>query len=114
MQRGGRRLLGRTSTTSVGVKEYIMTDVVCHPTRFRVNENGWWVVKEGSAEILFPSAKDVFYNPVQEFNRDLTVAVIKKFTNEKLAEPPINPKRDAKRSKHKEENNGCNTDEERG
>merc|ERR1719391_74643 len=80
MQRGGRRLLGRTSTTSVGVKEYIMTDVVCHPTRFRVNENGWWVVKEGQAEILFPSEKDVFYNPVQEFNRDLTIAVIKEFS----------------------------------
>lgn len=27
-------------------------------------------------KILFPSEKDVFYNPVQEFNRDLTIAVI--------------------------------------
>lgn len=30
------------------------------------------VVKEGKAAILFPSANEVFYNPVQEFNRDLT------------------------------------------
>ena len=32
------------------------------------------VVKEGRAEIFSPS--HVFYNPVQEFNRDLTIAVI--------------------------------------
>ena len=28
-------------------------------------------VKEGYATILFPSRNRVFYNPVQEFNRDL-------------------------------------------
>lgn len=28
-------------------------------------------VTEGKAEVLFPSSHDVFYNPVQEFNRDL-------------------------------------------
>lgn len=33
---------------------------------------GETVVKEGKAAILFPSANEVFYNPVQEFNRDLT------------------------------------------
>ena len=37
--------------------------------RFYTDANGWSVVKEGEAEILFPTAKDVFYNPVQEFNR---------------------------------------------
>ena len=30
------------------------------------------VVKEGKAEILYPKGNSVFYNPVQEFNRDLT------------------------------------------
>ena len=34
------------------------------------------MVKEGQAEVLFPSQNDVFYNPVQEFNRDLSTAVI--------------------------------------
>lgn len=29
-------------------------------------------VREGKAAICFPSANEVFYNPVQEFNRDLT------------------------------------------
>jgi tRNA (guanine26-N2/guanine27-N2)-dimethyltransferase len=42
-----------------------------------VDENGWSVVQEGKAKVLFPSQKDVFYNPVQEFNRDLSIAVIK-------------------------------------
>lgn len=28
-------------------------------------------IKEGKAEILKESSKHVFYNPVQEFNRDL-------------------------------------------
>lgn len=33
---------------------------------------GETVVKEGKASVLFPGANEVFYNPVQEFNRDLT------------------------------------------
>ncbi|KAM6940499.1 tRNA (guanine(26)-N(2))-dimethyltransferase [Xenentodon cancila] len=43
-------------------------------------------VKEGKATILFPSANEVFYNPVQEFNRDLTCAVITEFTRDLLAQ----------------------------
>uniref|UniRef100_A0A8B9KRL8 tRNA (guanine(26)-N(2))-dimethyltransferase n=1 Tax=Astyanax mexicanus TaxID=7994 RepID=A0A8B9KRL8_ASTMX len=42
-------------------------------------------VCEGKAAILFPSANEVFYNPVQEFNRDLTCAVITEFARETLA-----------------------------
>merc|ERR1712142_1285984 len=49
---------------------------VCHQERFSQNSDGWTVVKEGQAEVLFPSLNDVFYNPVQEFNRDLSIAVI--------------------------------------
>ena len=30
-------------------------------------------VTEGKAEILFPVSNGVFYNKVQEFNRDLTL-----------------------------------------
>ncbi|XP_077380885.1 tRNA (guanine(26)-N(2))-dimethyltransferase isoform X2 [Festucalex cinctus] len=47
---------------------------------------GETVVKEGKAAILFPSANEVFYNPVQEFNRDLTCAVITEFSREVLAQ----------------------------
>uniref|UniRef100_A0A672YYQ8 tRNA (guanine(26)-N(2))-dimethyltransferase n=1 Tax=Sphaeramia orbicularis TaxID=375764 RepID=A0A672YYQ8_9TELE len=44
------------------------------------------VVKEGKASILFPSANEVFYNPVQEFNRDLTCAVITEFARDLLVQ----------------------------
>ncbi|XP_056136120.1 tRNA (guanine(26)-N(2))-dimethyltransferase isoform X2 [Lampris incognitus] len=46
---------------------------------------GETVVREGKAAILFPSANEVFYNPVQEFNRDLTCAVVTEFAREQLA-----------------------------
>lgn len=39
--------------------------------------SGFVEITEGRAKILFPSSNEVFYNPVQEFNRDLRC-----FTNE--------------------------------
>ncbi|KAL6091337.1 hypothetical protein STEG23_030258 [Scotinomys teguina] len=42
-------------------------------------------VTEGAAKIVFPNANEVFYNPVQEFNRDLTCAVITEFARIHLA-----------------------------
>lgn len=46
-----------------------------------INPEDYNVVKEGKAEILFPKAETVFYNPVQEFNRDLSVCCIKAWDN---------------------------------
>merc|ERR550519_1174049 len=57
---------------------------VCHQERFSQNSDGWTVVKEGQAEVLFPSLNDVFYNPVQEFNRDLSTAVIQAHAAQQL------------------------------
>merc|ERR550519_2352089 len=54
---------------------------VCHSERFTTNSDGWTVVKEGQAEVLFPSRNDVFYNPVQEFNRDLSISVIQTYAD---------------------------------
>ncbi|KAJ2304147.1 RNA methyltransferase tRNA(m5U54)methyltransferase, partial [Coemansia sp. Cherry 401B] len=34
-------------------------------------------VSEGRATILFPRNNEVFYNPVQQFNRDMSIAAIK-------------------------------------
>lgn len=34
-------------------------------------EDGFVIIKEGKAEILQKHDEKVFYNPVQEFNRDL-------------------------------------------
>lgn len=42
-------------------------------------------IREGQAEIRLTSDK-VFYNPVQEFNRDLSIAVLSVFTKDYLEE----------------------------
>ena len=39
----------------------------------------WTALREQSATILFASPTEVFYNPVQEVNRDISVAAIKQF-----------------------------------
>lgn len=49
---------------------------------FVIDKRPFTSVKEGKAEVLFPSSHDVFYNPVQEFNRDLSVAVLRVFAAE--------------------------------
>ena len=41
---------------------------------FVVDTQPYTTVTEGGAEVLFPASHDVFYNPVQEFNRDLRLA----------------------------------------
>ena len=38
---------------------------------FKVNTEPSTFVTEGKAQVHFPTSQDVFYNPVQEFNRDL-------------------------------------------
>ncbi|XP_067170691.1 tRNA (guanine(26)-N(2))-dimethyltransferase-like [Apteryx mantelli] len=45
---------------------------------------GETLITEGRARIIFPSANEVFYNPVQEFNRDLTCAVMTEFARLQL------------------------------
>ena len=37
------------------------------------------VVNEGKAAVLYPASESVFYNPVQKFNRDLSILAIKEF-----------------------------------
>ncbi|KAK6097969.1 RNA methyltransferase tRNA(m5U54)methyltransferase [Batrachochytrium dendrobatidis] len=44
------------------------------PSWLRVNSNGTKSVLEGSTEIIFD--EEVFYNPVQQFNRDMSIAAI--------------------------------------
>ncbi|CAH8543568.1 unnamed protein product [Schistosoma intercalatum] len=57
-------------------------------------------IKEGCAEVMLPDG--VFYNPVQEFNRDLTIAVVNQFgklhrreailkMKDKMSETPDSP-----------------------
>ncbi|KFM57832.1 tRNA (guanine(26)-N(2))-dimethyltransferase, partial [Stegodyphus mimosarum] len=51
-----------------------------------IDKTPYTIVTEGKAEVLFPSSHDVFYNPVQEFNRDLSIAILKQFINETIKE----------------------------
>ena len=48
-----------------------------------VEEDGvqkqYTAITEGKATILFPGGGEVFYNPIQDFNRDLSVLAIKTF-----------------------------------
>ncbi|KAG0168925.1 RNA methyltransferase tRNA(m5U54)methyltransferase [Apophysomyces sp. BC1034] len=43
-------------------------------------------VTEGKATILFPKDNEVFYNPVQEFNRDMSIAAIRTWSEMFLQE----------------------------
>lgn len=43
-----------------------------------IDSNLPFLLSEGGAKINFPKGK-VFYNPVQQFNRDLSISVIKTF-----------------------------------
>uniref|UniRef100_A0A9J2Q936 tRNA (guanine(26)-N(2))-dimethyltransferase n=1 Tax=Ascaris lumbricoides TaxID=6252 RepID=A0A9J2Q936_ASCLU len=40
------------------------------------------VLVEGSAKIVFTGPSSAFYNPVQEFNRDLTITVLQQFSED--------------------------------
>lgn len=44
-----------------------------------IDKTPFTTITEGKAEVLFPSSHGVFYNEVQQFNRDLSVAVLKHF-----------------------------------
>lgn len=57
------------------------------------------IVSEGKATILQPTT--VFYNPVQEFNRDLTIAFISEFAEEHAKEMKERKRKQLKREKEK-------------
>lgn len=40
------------------------------------------VVEEGAARILYPAGHQVFYNPVQEYNRDMSVMMLRLFAED--------------------------------
>lgn len=50
---------------------------------------GYSYFSEGSANILYQDKNAVFYNPVQEFNRDMSIMMIKLFQDMREAEGTI-------------------------
>lgn len=67
--------------------------------------DGTTIVREGSARILFPAGNAVFYNPVQQFNRDLSTLGIRAWSQ--IYKRERAEKRRAK-SKAKQEKNAVN------
>ncbi|PJF17261.1 hypothetical protein PSACC_02927 [Paramicrosporidium saccamoebae] len=61
-----------------------MTDNT-HSNSLSPSCDDYTVVKEGSVHIRFPKG-EVFYNPVQQFNRDLSISVIRTFSDIYLSE----------------------------
>ena len=55
------------------------------PASFVVPE-GFTLHKENTSAILLPASNDAFLNPVQEFNRDLSVACIRTWGDRMNAE----------------------------
>lgn len=85
----GHRLHSLTQTSSF----YKFTNLTRISCAFKMERaaptNEETVISEGKAKVIYPSANQVFYNPVQEFNRDLTCAVITEFARMQLAEKGI-------------------------
>lgn len=54
-------------------------------------------IKEGKAEILTESSKHVFYNPVQEFNRDLSILVLSVHAQDHFEQKRILKEKEEKR-----------------
>lgn len=75
----------------------------------RINIEDYNIVKEGKAEILFAKKETVFYNPVQQFNRDLSVTCIKAWDN--LYGQNIGKKNKRKNENRKKHNNESNDSE---
>jgi tRNA (guanine26-N2/guanine27-N2)-dimethyltransferase len=44
------------------------------------DESKFNLISEGKAKAYFPKNENVFYNPIQEFNRDLSIAVLNTYT----------------------------------
>ncbi|KAL9086920.1 MAG: hypothetical protein Q9165_006926 [Trypethelium subeluteriae] len=62
------------------------------PEELRVDGKGLNTIKEGSASILVPDGpQDVFYNPIQQFNRDLSVLAIRAFGEDNIARAASKP-----------------------
>mmetsp|Transcript_23691 Transcript_23691/g.74540 ORF Transcript_23691/g.74540 Transcript_23691/m.74540 type:complete len:831 (-) Transcript_23691:739-3231(-) len=58
---------------------------------------GFKLVEEGSARMVYPSENEVFYNPVQVYNRDLSIAVIQTYAQLRLKEEHVKAAAKAKR-----------------
>ncbi|KAI1492630.1 S-adenosyl-L-methionine-dependent methyltransferase [Biscogniauxia mediterranea] len=113
-----------TMTTTMSTEQANSTSNMTEVQTIQRNGKEYTEVKEGLARILVPfEAKDtadqtlesvkqqqqVFYNPIQQFNRDLTVLAIKAYGEEILSKSrSANAQQAAKRKRTKSDDNDIN------
>lgn len=97
-----RPLLCRTRLFSAEITRCVKMSTIPAADRNDTTMNST-PVTEGAATILFPSANEVFYNPVQQFNRDLSVLGIRawsrKYIDDKKARLAAQQERQTKKRK---------------
>lgn len=84
------------------LKRYIMSEPVSPgATTPEINIDDYHIILEGKARILAPKEDKVFYNPIQQFNRDLSITAINAFVEMRNEEAvaKFNEKEDARLSK---------------
>jgi tRNA (guanine26-N2/guanine27-N2)-dimethyltransferase len=86
--------LSRTMATRMPTEIYEASPTA--KVKFGDTEEEVNIVKEGKAEVYFQ--KSVFYNPVQEFNRDITINVVSEFAKEFFTEKKNKAKKKAANS----------------
>ncbi|CAL9735115.1 tRNA (guanine(26)-N(2))-dimethyltransferase, mitochondrial [Monosporozyma servazzii] len=74
-----RAAFNKVKTTFAGQNNAPITSTT--NANSQINVDDYNIVKEGKAEILFAKKETVFYNPIQQFNRDLSVTCIKAWDN---------------------------------
>lgn len=78
-----QKALGSSATSPSGINTGTITTLPSGLVGKEENIDGksLFSITEGMAKVFFPAStpEDVFYNPVQEFNRDVSIAVIQQF-----------------------------------
>lgn len=78
-------VIPETGNVAASVTTSVPTDtVIPPPSENRISPSTtvsaeFNTVTEGKATILTPKADEVFYNPIQQFNRDLSIMAIKAY-----------------------------------
>ncbi|GMS80735.1 hypothetical protein PENTCL1PPCAC_2910, partial [Pristionchus entomophagus] len=83
--------LGQAHTTTFAVRRLLTGFAVYRLRQIRMmtveaGDEEWSVIQEGMAKISFKGEKSFFYNEIQEFNRDLTVTVLRQFVDDRMKE----------------------------
>lgn len=92
-----RTVADRLLNISASQRKLLMTSAGATMDQLPPPPPGHRLLVEGQAAIPFSEGNEVFYNKVQEFNRDLSVHVIKLFAEKRLREKTEKAQRKARK-----------------